>query len=333
MDLIIQFLQELIPTFLVATGAVTIVSGGFTINSINKSLIIREKNKHKYLKLYKRTGEVKETQESEIYQIIKLIFKGNNKQDYLNFINMVKGPEELKDIIETFTTNVDEKNLRFCARNLQTVKINKKNIMKDLKDYLSNLKEPIVPAGLYYRTSNTIDLFIPSKRVLSHEFIHMCSSNGEDCGFSVRDFGRGLNEGYTELLNKRIFKYKTYSYHKNVNITKLLETFFDDPKDFEKAFFNNDLDAVLIQFCKYGTKEEFFDLLEKLDNFAMGKIPINDFIEYQKLKFKLYDIIKRSNDENKIKNFENILFQSSLSKILHNGYTLTSPYITSKRLK
>ena len=69
-------------------------------------------------------------------------------------------------------------------------------------------------------------------------------------------------------------------------------------------------------------KKNSFNLLENLDNFATGTIPLKDFAQYHKLQFELYEIIKRSNDPIKIQNFENILFQNPLNKILKNGYRL-----------
>lgn len=339
MEIIQAYIQALnsLPFYLTAA-----LNGGIFITYISKQLIssskIRKQNKQRHLKLYRSVGEIKETNNDELNKIIKLLFKVNDKQDYLNIIKEIKIPEELKEIVNTFVQNVDEKNLKYCAKNLKTVKIENKNIMKQFKDYLSNLEKSTLASGLYYCHTNTIDLFINSKRVLSHEFIHMCTNNGTDCGFNLctrynEKIGQGLNEGYTELLNTRIFKYKNLSYSKNVSIVKLLETFFDDPKDLENAFFSNDLDKVILQFCKYGTKEEFFNLLENLDNFATGPILLKDFIQYHKLQFKLYEIIKRSNEPNKIQNFENILFQNSLNKILKNGFSLIPLKQTSKRLK
>lgn len=336
---IMQALADIPPQF-----ALSVTGTGILINYISKSLMSaknRKQNKIRNFKLYKHTGNIDELQKQKNInsELIKLIFKGNNKQDYRNFINTIKIPDELKDIVNTFVQNVDKENLKSCAENLKSVKINKKNFLKDFKQYINNFISPLTTAGLYNPYTNTIDLFIPSKQVLSHEFIHMCSASGNDnCGFHIytrfnAEMGRGLNEGYTELLNSRIFKYPITSYGKNVNLVKLLETFFDNPKDLEKAFFHSDIDTVLFQFCKYGTKEEFFDLLNNLDNLAMGSIPINDFIKYHKLQFKLYEIIKRSQDKNKIQNFENILFQNPLNNILHKSYTLTSLNMSAKKLK
>ena len=343
MDLIELYMQAFnsLPFYLT-----TALSGGIFITYISKKVIssskIRKENKLRHLKLYRSIGEIKETNKEknndELTKLTKLFFKINDKKDYLNIIKEIKIPEELKEIVNTFVQNIDEENLKYCAQNLKTVKIENKNIIKEIKNYLSNLDKSTINGGLYYNNTNNIDIFIDSKQILSHEFIHMCTSNGLNCGFRLdtrfnEEIGMGLNEGYTELLNQRIFKYKHRAYSKNVGIVKLLETFFDNPKDLEDAFFHNDLDKVTLQFCKYGTKEEFFNLLEKLDNFATGPIPLKDFTQYHKLQFELYEIIKRSNDPIKIQNFENILFQNPLNKILKNGFHLEPLNQTSKRLK
>ena len=343
MDLVELYMQAFnsLPFYLTAA-----LNGGIFITYISKQLIssskIRKENKLRHLKLYRSIGEIKETNKEknndELTKLTKLLFKINDRKDYLNIIKEIEIPEELKEIVNTFVQNIDEENLKYCVQNLKTVKIEKKNIIKEIKKYLSNLEKSTINSGLYYTNTNNIDIFINSKSVLSHEFIHMCTNNGINCGFHLNTrfnekIGMGLNEGYTELLNTRIFKYEHYGYHKNVGIVKLLETFFDNPKDFENAFFHNDLDTVILQFCKYGTKEEFFNLLEKLDNFATGPIPLKDFAQYHKLQFELYEIIKRSNDPIKIQNFENILFQNPLNKILKNGYRLEPITKTSKRLK
>ena len=315
-------------------AGILLLQMGQTITKINLSLFKRKQNKNRNLKLYKMSTPLNARFEQDFFDILKYF----NLKEYLEYIDNSEFPEEFKEIIKTFVKNVDQENLRLCIRNLNTIKLNKKSIIKDFKEYLNSFLSSLIVAGKYYPQENSIDIYFPSKQVLSHEFIHMCTNNKANCGFNLdtpfnEEIGLGLNEGYTELLNQRIFKYKHCAYSKNVGIVKLLETFFDNPKDLEDAFFHNDLDKVTLQFCKYGTKEEFFNLLENLDNFADGPIPLKDFTQYHKLQFELYEIIKRSNDPIKIQNFENILFQNPLNKILKNGFHLEPLNQTSKRLK
>ena len=315
-------------------AGILLLQMGQTITKINLSLFKRKQNKTRNLRLYKMSTPLNARFEQDFFDILKYF----NLKEYLEYIDNSEFPEEFKEIIKTFVKNVDQENLRLCIRNLNTIKLNKKSIIKDFKDYLNSFLSSLIVAGKYYPQENSIDIYFPSKQVLSHEFIHMCTNNKTNCGFNLdtrfnEEIGLGLNEGYTELLNQRIFKYKHCAYSKNVGIVKLLETFFDNPKDLENAFFHNDLDTVILQFCKYGTKEEFFNLLENLDNFTTGTIPLKDFTQYHKLQFELYEIIKRSNDPIKIQNFENILFQNPLNKILKNGFHLEPLNQTSKRLK
>lgn len=165
----------------------------------------------------------------------------------------------------------------------------------------------------------------------------MASAQKEKIGFKLTtrfenaEIGRGLNEGYTELLNKRIWKYQKTSYRQNVKIVRLIETFFDDPKEMENAFFNNDIDKVFIQFLKYGTKEEFFQIMTNLDNLATTNQIIFNKIDNIKAQLKLYEIIKRSQDEKKITNFENILDENEFIKKLRKGkIILDKPILKSK---
>ena len=101
-----------------------------------------------------------------------------------------------------------------------------------MKYYLQNIiTDSTMQAGNYNPYNNTITLFHKKKDILSHEFLHMASTRDKyRCGFHLQtrfnqEIGRGLNEGYTELLNKRIFNSKSFSYFHNVKIARLIEIF------------------------------------------------------------------------------------------------------------
>ena len=134
---------------------------------------------------------------------------------------------------------------------------------------------------------------------------------------------------YVSIL--RIWKYKNNIYRQNVKIVRLIETLFDDPKEMENAFFNNDLDKVFLQFLKYGTKEEFFEIMTNLDNLATTNQIIFSNVDNIKTQLKLYEIIKRSNDPKKITNFENILDENKfIKKLRHGKIILDKPNLKSK---
>ncbi len=134
--------------------------------------------------------------------------------------------------------------------------------------------------GTYSYKNNEINIYKNRPGVLEHEFLHTASSrkitkNDTDyslTGFSVvgkdLDWFRGLNEGYTEVLNQRIFKTRKTAYKTNTYVVKYFENIFDDPKEMEKAYFYNDIDNVVYQFLEYGSKEEFLKVISFLDLYA-----------------------------------------------------------------
>ena len=315
-----------------------IISGGLSLYIIPNTIrnfFIKNKNKKRNWKLYQKTpNEIPEKN-----PFIELLFNKQNIHNLEEILKQTKYPKELTQIVDTFKNYVSEENLKICVKNLQTVKINHITLENDMKHFIRNLLSPKIAAGTYNNYSNTINLFSDKikQNILSHEFLHMASSKDENCGFHLitrfedAEIGRGLNEGYTELLNKRIWKYKNNIYRQNVKIVRLIETLFDDPKEMENAFFNNDLDKVFLQFLKYGTKEEFFEIMTNLDNLATTNQIIFSNVDNIKTQLKLYEIIKRSNDPKKITNFENILDENKfIKKLRHGKIILDKPNLKSK---
>ncbi len=307
---------------------ITTLSGIYAITYILDSLI--EVNTD--LNILKKNKE----RHTTAYNIIDDITIKNEVENQKYFPKEISYPKELKEIVIEFKNYIEPENFTICSQRLKDLKINYITILKDIKKYLQNFCEN---EGSYTPQNNTIDIYkiFSKKNVLSHEFLHMASSKDENCGFHLitrfedAEIGRGLNEGYTELLNKRIWKYKNNSYRQNVKIVRLIETLFDDPKEMENAFFNNDLDKVFLQFLKYGTKEEFFEIMTNLDNLATTNQIIFSNVDNIKTQLKLYEIIKRSNDPKKITNFENILDENKfIKKLRHGKIILDKPNLKSK---
>lgn len=227
-------------------------------------------------------------------------------------------PQDLKEIFKKFVDYIDPINLEYCLKNISTVTIQNKST---IKERIHNIFSVNCSEGAYNLFNNLIKLNNKEKATLSHEFLHMSSASKNYpyfCGFSVYmydyltrsvgKFGDGLNEGYTELLNMRIFynQKKSTSYIENVKIAKLIECFFDDYREMEYAYFHTDIDAVYNAFTKYGTRKEYFMIMNQLDYFADSTM-LTDFISSAIIQLKLYEIIKRSNDKKKIKHFEETL--------------------------
>ena len=138
-------------------------------------------------------------------------------------------PNELKEIIITFKNYIDPINFQVCINRLTDLKINHFDLIHDIKKYLQNYLND----GIYLPKENTIDIYkiFDKNSVLSHEFLHMASTlKNQTSGFYTKLdscwIGNGLDEGYTELLNQRIFNTKKISYTYNIEIIKILELFF-----------------------------------------------------------------------------------------------------------
>lgn len=294
------------------------LSGIYAISSILDDLIEAPKD----LKIIKANKEKHLIAYDLIDQFSPIKNQYNIETNDINqILNNISYPQELKDIIIKFKEYIDKENLIICLQRLNGVQINYINILHDIKKYLHNF---VSSEGSYIPKDNTINIYkiFDKKSVLAHEFLHMASTeDNQNSGFCtcLEDIwiGNGLDEGYTELLNKRIFKNKKISYSYNVEIIELLELFFDNPKDMEYAYFHNNIYIVYQTFLKYGTKEEFFKLIQTLDNLIETDIPFYQRINKTKTKIKLYKILKRSNDKNKILNAKKLLDKDPLITIIH----------------
>lgn len=255
----------------------------------------------------------------------------NNIDDILSKLSY---PKELTQIVTDFQKHVDKENFIICLKRLNGLQINYINLLKDIKKYLQNFTEK---EGTYNLKDNAITIYknFDKTSVLTHEFLHMAStSQNQSSGFCTRLndiwIGDGLDEGYTELLNQRIFHPKKVSYTYNIEIIKLLELFFDNPKDMEYAYFHNNIFIVYHTFLKYGTKEEFLTLLQTLDNLIETDIPFYQKITKTKTKITLYKILKRSHDKEKIIAAKKLLDEDTLITIIHKKHTIIKKKIKKR---
>lgn len=299
------------------TNIITAISGLYAISYIIDSLIetpkdlkILKEGKKRHLAAYSNIDDT---------QPIK-ISKNISPEDIDKILKNLSYPKELEEIIIEFKDYIDKENLTACLQRLGSLQINYINIMNDIKKYLQNFTKN---DGTYTPINNTIDIFglFDKKNILSHEFLHMASTGeNESTGFlTILNgvcIGNGLDEGYTELLNKRIFKAKKISYNYNVEIVQLLELLFDNHKEMEYAYFHNNIFILYQTFLQYGSKAEFFQIIQNLDNLIETDIPIYKKITATKTKLNLYKIIKRSNNNEKIKKAETLLNKDPLLKII-----------------
>jgi len=242
----------------------------------------------------------------------------NIKIGYIkNIKSNPKIPQELEQYVSKIKKNLPKDNLYNLYNNIENV-----NFKKELKILLSGAK------GLYNSKKNTLKYsFIDC---IEHELVHLASSyynekeNVWQSGFINYAFGiifaKALNEGYTELISRRIFGKINKCYNKEVRIVRLFELLFDSDK-LQKYYFNNDIVSVINTLCKYLKKEDAIKLILYFDyGFDLRKQgnPLHILV-YKDIEVMLCNLFKIFiTDPKKQEIFNEILEESTTTKVLSN---------------
>lgn len=151
--------------------------------------------------------------------------------------------------------------------NLASLEVDFKNFR--ISNFLFN--EHIV--GVYKAQKNKIfiteDTF---KSAIFHELFHMASTRAEKdtiySGFSYSSYdsvlGKGLNEGYTELLNQRYFNPDNYAYFYLTVIAANLEQIIGQ-KRMRYLYMTSNLGGLINDLRKYFSKEEILKFIASID--------------------------------------------------------------------
>ena len=164
------------------------------------------------------------------------------------------------DILEfgrILETNFDRECLQNFYNNINYLNIYRKD--EGFKDFFLNHQRN---TGMYF-SNNKIELSKrSSKSVLFHELLHLSSSNRRNgvtyIGFNqisndYGDYGRGINEGYTEYLNRKYFSPKsmTANYYDYLSdISGILESIIGENL-MHKFYFKSDLLSLYHELSKY----------------------------------------------------------------------------------
>lgn len=242
----------------------------------------------------------------------------------------VDEPELKKEIaklvipyVEKLKDHLDENNLNNLYRNLKTLRINDQNKLENL-----------FYAGQYNSKTNTIKLDT-KKDELGHELLHLASSYYDEktkthyVGFKQGQgkayIGIGLNEGYTELLNERIFNKnnKKSPYKNEMKIAKLFEYFFEDKNEMENYYFNNNLPGFIHHMEQFAPRQEIINLILDIDRINETSMsfanPLPTYLSI-KTQLKLYDWYANScPNRRKLRAFKNEICKSTLAEIALSG--------------
>ena len=233
------------------------------------------------------------------------------------------------EILKQFLSYLDklkdytsEENLITVYKNLNTAKIEKNRLILLLG-----------VGGWYNSKENIIEYSIFSS--IGHEFLHLSSSyyNSSDdlvtVGFRQGNknlsIGRGLNEGYTELLASRIYNKNrkiTIDYKNEVKIVRLFELFFDDYKIMEKYYFHHDLPAFIRYMEKFIPHDEIIKIICDIDEITAicNNINFVHFYYSTKVQITLYHwFIINCRDQDKIRLFQDLICENPIiSAVIHN---------------
>ena len=181
---------------------------------------------------------------------------------------------EFKNIIEYFANLLIKV---FPSYNLT-------NLYNNINSLIVNDVSLTNKGGRYNSKDNTID--VDNKYSIYHELFHMASSTFVDninysgfhqsSNYYKMDIGRGLNEGYTEILTHRYFGDKIQgkygAYLNEIKIAHNLEKIIEQEK-MEMIYLNSDLNALIDELKKYSSEEEILNFITMVDFFSqyMGR--------------------------------------------------------------
>lgn len=170
------------------------------------------------------------------------VFINNEKEEMnkylLNFLNIMN-------------KNFDKKDLKNLYDNIVWVMFKKFNSIKYDGDY-----DPIENLIRYSNKTNSTAIYHELFHLASNPYNNRNSKGGFEYNFDNIQFGYGLTEGYTELLNKRYFNSKTeYVYRKEILICKCIEDIIGKEK-MSSFYLNADLFHFIKELNNVYTKYE-----------------------------------------------------------------------------
>ncbi|MDE6141635.1 MAG: hypothetical protein K2G03_03435 [Bacilli bacterium] len=291
---------------------ITALSFGITVNNLVVWPMIRRNKANKLIK-YKLQAISK----YDGYLIDKECLLDNASLNDRNEALKREIVQSLNLFLEDITNYIGEENSRLMYTNLKTASF-------------EVFKRRLPQEGLYNPILNRVR--IKKITALLHELLHLASSYYDkdrdvtESGFFQVDYktsaeiGRGLNEGYTELLRSRIDEDDPASCKWLVIIARLFELFFDDYKEMENLYFRHNLPGFIQHMEKYIPYDKIIELLLRLDRinaFYEKQVPIFVYLEIINIEKELYGYFVKSNkNPDKLIDFENIIREELLSNVV-----------------
>ena len=206
---------------------------------------------------YKKLNEKKvfEIKDAPVVNVKEWLEECDIKCNYMGF------EKAINHFVNIVVEKIPRENLKNFNNNINSLyifKVDKKILSKSF-------------LGCYRPIDNTIDSI--DEEYLYHELIHMMSSTCCDGvyygGFRQSSsplFGRGIDEGYTQVLTERYFKDKINGSHYVLEFyfASILEKIIGKEK-MESLYFNCDLKGFIDEIKIYSSEEEVRDFISDLD--------------------------------------------------------------------
>lgn len=181
----------------------------------------------------------------------------------------------LENFLKIMNKNFSQEDLQILSCNIKTLKIS----AGDFK--FENFLSPTSTTGAYSIKKNEIIIDMEEfSSTIYHELLHMSSSYYKNgmfySGFNrfgilsqlkLINIGKGIDECYTELLNRRYFvkdKDITASYKYQIFITSKLEEIITKTR-MESLYLNADLEGLIDDLEKYINREEIMNFIYDMD--------------------------------------------------------------------
>lgn len=214
-----------------------------------------------------------------------------------------KYEDKVNELVNGLKESLPNINIPYLKENLFDYKI--VELIKSTEN--SNMR------GSYIVKYNIIKINNEFIEGLSHELLHLSSgfqtNEYERSGFYIynkateKSIGEGFNEGYTALLDERIFNHGGY-YLFYSKCSQIVELIVGEDK-MTQMYFNADLDGIIRELERYSSYDETVEFIKSLDNVleeVRKNENYNNFTELMKFAnmylFKCYCNFLRSKIDN-----------------------------------
>ena len=241
-----------------------------------------------------------------------------NKKEAKKLLDISKKLEEKPKIYQFYQKLSQEIKINHLTNfftNAQTVTISNEKLT--LTKRIIEIKTGFFKIAEYDPNKNAITIYHNFvKNALNHELLHLASFNfcTKQAGFSYYDpkenkilIGKGINEGYTELLNRRYFNSKSLSYPKLRKIAELIELFYENKKDMEADFFHANFYNLLAHLTQSISYDEAISMLIDTDYIFYHPHDNKYFKNFKEDIYSLYSQNHSKNDQEKFKNKAKII--------------------------